>query len=78
MGILGNAFLALIMKNLMGLFEKMSRSNKMNSVVYVNNWMFSTDLYPDPATLQVRGVRGYSQLAQAAFSTTHYYFSVSQ
>lgn len=66
-GILGNAFLALIMKNLMGLFEKMSRSNKMNSVVYVNNWMFSTDLYPDPATLQSEELEAILSLLKQRF-----------
>lgn len=30
--------------------EKISRANKMNSIVYVNNWMFSTDLYSEKMT----------------------------
>lgn len=45
--IIGKAFLAKLMKNFITILEKISRSSKMNSVVYVNNWMFSTDLYPD-------------------------------
>lgn len=46
-GIVGNIFLAKILKNLMHGLGKISRSSKINSVVYVNNWMFSTDLYPE-------------------------------
>lgn len=46
-GIVGNAFLSLCIKNLIVGLGTMSRLSKMNSVVYVNNWMFSTDLYPE-------------------------------
>lgn len=45
--IVGNALFSKILKQLMGGFGALSRSHKMNSVVYVNNWMFSTDLYPE-------------------------------
>lgn len=45
--ILGHALLSRIMKKVMDGLGKMSRSGRMNSVVYVNNWMFSTDLYPE-------------------------------
>lgn len=38
-------YIAQLIKNFMSVLEKISKSSKMNSVVYVNNWMFSTDLY---------------------------------
>ncbi len=46
-GLVENPLLAKFVKNLMTGLGKVSRSSKMNSVVYVNNWLFSTDLYPD-------------------------------
>lgn len=46
-GIVGNRFLSRCLKNLLTGLGRMSQSSKMNSVVYVNNWMFSTDLYPE-------------------------------
>lgn len=50
--LVGNAFLASIVKSIMRVLEKISRAGHMNSVVYVNNWLFSTDLYPQGITPQ--------------------------
>lgn len=45
-GLVKNPLFAKFVKNLMEGFGRISQLNKMNSIVYVNNWMFSTDLYP--------------------------------
>lgn len=42
--------LALIAKNFMIGFGEICRKGKINSAVYVNNWLFSTDLYPQEIT----------------------------
>lgn len=47
LSIIDHPVLARLMKNFIHGIEKLSRWTKMNSVVYVNNWMFSTDLYPE-------------------------------
>lgn len=39
-----------LIKPLMYLMEQMGKIGKMDSVVYVNNWLFSTDLYPEGLT----------------------------
>jgi hypothetical protein len=43
--IVGNPFLTGVIKSLISIFGKIAKSGKINSVVYGNNWMFSTDLY---------------------------------
>jgi hypothetical protein len=49
-GIVGNRYLSLMAKEFLNIFGKICRSGKINSVVYVNNWLFSTDLYPEGIT----------------------------
>lgn len=45
--LIGNSFVTCILKGCLRLIEKVSKFGKMNSVVYINNWLFSTDLYPE-------------------------------
>lgn len=42
-----NPMLASLIGKMLGGLDKISRKSRMNSIVYVNNWMFSTDLYPE-------------------------------
>ena len=44
--LIDNKFLAKLVKSLLAGFGSISRAGRINSVVYVNNWLFSTDLYP--------------------------------
>ena len=46
-GLIGNRYLSALVKNFLNGFGKICQQGKINSVVYVNNWMFSTDLYPE-------------------------------
>jgi hypothetical protein len=41
-----NPFFRKIVKGLLQVMGKLLKKGKINSVVYVNNWMFSVDLYP--------------------------------
>lgn len=44
--IIGNKALEFAAKNFINGLGKVCRYGKVNSVVYINNWLFSTDLYP--------------------------------
>ncbi len=44
-GIVDNRFLAPLVKQFFNLFGKIGKN--LDSVVYVNNWLFAVDLYPD-------------------------------
>lgn len=48
--LIGNRFLMQSVKSILNGLEKIMKFGKLNSVVYVNNWMFSTDLYPKEIT----------------------------
>lgn len=43
--LVNNKFLALVIKNFVNGFGKICKFSHLNSVVYVNNWLFSTDIY---------------------------------
>lgn len=45
-----NPIIISIIKPLIGLLGRLSKSARIDSVVYVNNWLFSTDLYPQGLT----------------------------
>jgi hypothetical protein len=64
-GIVGNVFLSKIIMYLIEGLGKLSRLGKMNSVVYVNNWMYSTDLYPD--ALRPELIKSIVQLLKKRF-----------
>lgn len=49
-GLIGNKLLMTMVKSFLKVFERIARIGKFDSVVYVNNWLFSTDLYPDKIT----------------------------
>lgn len=44
--LIGNRFYAKSVKSLLSGLGKIGRLGHINAVVYVNNWLFSTDLYP--------------------------------
>lgn len=44
--LLNNAFLIRTVLSVFPLIEKMALYGRLNSVVYVNHWLYSTDLYP--------------------------------
>ncbi len=45
--IVGSPFLTKIAKSMLDFLGKLGKFGKINSVAYVNNWMFSVDLYPE-------------------------------
>lgn len=47
MHIIENKFLRTMVSHILKGVGHLVRKGKINSVVYVNNWLFSTDLYPD-------------------------------
>jgi hypothetical protein len=46
-GLVGNQALGKILKGFLNAYGKVGKWSRMNSVIYINNWMFSTDLYPE-------------------------------
>jgi len=51
--LIGNPLLQFLAKNVIGGIGKIGRMGNLNSVVYVNDWLFSTDLYPNSLTKEV-------------------------
>lgn len=49
-GLIGNKFLASSMKSVLDGLGKVCQATDIDSVAYVNNWLFSTDLYPKEIT----------------------------
>jgi hypothetical protein len=45
-----NPFVVAFVKPLMSLLERVAQWGQLDSVVYVNNWLFSIDLYPEGLT----------------------------
>lgn len=46
-GLVDNRFILLFIQRLLDGLGKLAQIGKMNSVVYVNHWLFSLDLYPE-------------------------------
>lgn len=46
-GMIDNPLLAPLVKPLLSLVGKLGRAVKLDSVVYVNNWLYAIDLYPE-------------------------------
>lgn len=51
-GLIGNRFLAAIIKKFIGGIGKICKVGKLDSVVYINNSLFSTDLFPQNLTTE--------------------------
>jgi hypothetical protein len=58
-------FIKVLTKNALKGFGKILKAGNINRVVYVNNWLFSTDIYPDELT--VEEIKLISKVLQEAF-----------
>ena len=63
--LISNPFLSRLVKGILNCFGAVSRKGDIDTVVYVNNWLFSTDLYPQNLTLQ--HVQQLTQLLKETF-----------
>lgn len=54
---INNRYLKGVMSLFLNLFKKAFRTGKINKIIFVNNWLFTTNLYPKMSESQIQAIK---------------------
>ena len=55
-----NRFLRSVGLFFLGIFKRAFRTGKINKIIFVNNWLFTTNLYPNMSESQIQAIENTS------------------